>query len=615
MSSKKILAASLAAILAVGSVSAMAFADETPAASTAWPANDEFNWTISGKDAGDASTYTLKLDATMDNTTAKIKAVYGNDNYAAEHLAVGLWEAFGDFNITDVKNASVDASFKVVYNYEAPLYVTDVKKTDQYISSSEYGMVPALKLSDGTVIYPRIDIVPAEETTPTTGTVAFKDWIKIEDGKQVVVTGTEITNITDQITMPTAGDFDGSADGKEAADVKGYVKALADELWTVKSEGAGKSGLATKEKEVKATVALDSVWKDASAYPGGSTTAGSWTAVAYGKTYGPVMLNTNLGLASGERVANPYDTQTNQGDKQDIKELKYNVKAEITVDRDTYAKYVEKTYSINGGNNYNWITGGWSNTANVFEVDNGALANTWGLALVANSRGDDGGNWGADYVYGAAIPDSLTAEPTKNEATKDLFIKRLAATGINFAEIVPPNVMKNLNNGGTITFYFDKTMDWSAYVTGVLQYWNSNNRIVLNAQSGYSLTDDKITFEIPAGLSWDDALNAYKPFNLDWDFRNNVQAENGTSIWIGENPSVNPYDGNIVAISFKANGAAASDDNSTSNDSNNGGDNSGNNGGNNGGNSGNPNTGIALAVAPVVLAAGAVATVVAKKRK
>lgn len=631
MSSKKILAASLAAMLAVGSVGAMAFADDV--AASAWPANDEFNWTISGKDAGKDGTYTIKLSTTENlGVSAGLYQVYGADNFAMKVVGVGLWQTLKDFDIQSLSNASVTANVKGKANYENNPRVTATENAAEYVMNGAYGTTPAVKNKDGDFIYPTFDVV---RTATTAGTITLK-WQKQVEGQYVdyaldddelagfkaalkKVDGTAASRVTGEVlfTAPlikdAAGNDTTNPRALEENDIIAAVKKVNEALWAVKNSNVcdgTNGGLATKEVTGKGSVNLNTTLTDTNKTPDAT---GPWSGTT-GKATAPANLNVAINLGTGEKLAKAEDIA---GGWMDLSEVNFEVKAEMVVSEATYNKYIDKKYSINGNGGYTW-TGGtahWDTNSNKFVWDTTTDA---GLALLVDQYSDYGG-WhysdNSNYIKAIAVRDNLTEEPKYDEKFKDLFIAKTGDTGINFAQIVPPNVMKNLNNGGTITFYFDKAMDWSAYETGWLQFWNSNNKITLNAQSGYSISDDKITFELPAGMSYDEALNAYKPFNLKWHFENNLQADEDNNIWANSNekPAIADYDGKIIAISFHANGAAVSDDNN----SNNSGSNSGSNGGNttNPGSTGNPNTGIALAVAPVVLAAGAVATVVAKKRK
>ena len=208
--------------------------------------------------------------------------------------------------------------------------------------------------------------------------------------------------------------------------------------------------------------------------------------------------------------------------------------------------------------------------------------------------------------------------------------------------ITKQKVFQNLNNGGTVTFTFDKEFRPQDAFNPYLIFRTSGGLVNPPIDLEYIATSDdnkSITFSFPAGLTWDDGTtNPFKNFRMSYNlgYYNTyaAQANAGAmarpvdaagndvlTAYAGDDyasyfhTAVNP--GHLVKITFKADGAAPSIDGGNNS---NGGDtsNSGNNGGNTtnpGSTSGNPNTGIALAVAPVVLAAGAVVTLVSKKRK
>lgn len=648
MSSKKILAASLAAMLAVSSASVMAFADD--AVASAWPANDEFNWTISGKDAGEDGTWTLNLKteagSTISTCAGTLKEVTGSGagDFKASKIGVGLWEAWADFDIVGMKNAKAEVTVKAKANYTTVPYVTAEFDTTKYELKDTYGSVPALVGKDGKKITAGLKVTESSGTT-----TAGKVEVVFIDEHGDVIPALSVANNATASTGATAM-FPGYADNTgEAAwedfangviyqvndtDAGGnYVQLTKANMSTALSrltaslnkisqskalEGEGANadattgGLAVKEVTATSSVAMTDNWRNTSTMP--NTTTANWDATD-GKTTGPNIVETKFSLGTGETLAKKVvDWNWNNGTWEGLADLKWTVTADLEVSDATYQKYIKDKYSVIGNEQYPWIGNGSTPTVTGWGTSQVTFVNGTKNGLAFLTEAYNGSSFETGTIEAIAIRDTVTKDPEYTSVKKDLFVADTGRAGINFAQIVPPNVMKNLNNGGTVTFYFNKAMDWSAYKTGVLQYWNSNNRIVLNAQSGYSISDDKITFEIPAGLSWDDALNAYKPFNLDWDFRNNMQADDYNTIFEDEKPVIADYDGKIVAISFHANGAAVSDDDN----SNNSGSNSGSNGGGsttNPGNTGNPNTGIALAVAPVVLAAGAVATVVAKKRK
>lgn len=203
------------------------------------------------------------------------------------------------------------------------------------------------------------------------------------------------------------------------------------------------------------------------------------------------------------------------------------------------------------------------------------------------------------------------------------------------------NVLKNLNNGGTVTFEFDKDIRpqdvFNPYII-----WSGNSgtpiNLPLTLTNTYSNGGKSLTLEFPDGLTWaSENTNFYNSFQMTFNL-------NYTNILNNTNPAMPPvgmttvdtadtaaknsffrdgkdatgadnYGAKLVKITFKAKGG---DNANVDNSGSTSGSTSGNNGGNTSGSkdpNGNPPTGIALAVAPVVLAAGAVVAISASKKR
>lgn len=187
-----------------------------------------------------------------------------------------------------------------------------------------------------------------------------------------------------------------------------------------------------------------------------------------------------------------------------------------------------------------------------------------------------------------------------------------------------PTRLKNLNNGGTVTFELDKSIGDQQFASAEI-VWRSAAGIVnipLASDFAFGEGGKTITCKMPAGLSYNQTLNQYNSFVFEWKV---------TTQWVDEiDPSVKDSDGNkpkIVKITFAADknapatvdpnnsgngGLVESDPSSTPAPSSTP---STNNSGNSGNSEKNPGTGVAVAVAPVVLATAAAAVVISKKRK
>ena len=622
MSSKKILAASMAAILATGTIAAVASAENT-----------DYEWTISGEGLG-AEVYVdpvdlkvktsvsgTSLNALFGDTTTGSKAgadIDGKDEtknkYNKVHL--GIWEAFDDFDITAFRSGTITATVAGKgIEYTNELFVTKSSQGGEvtYATLASKAYLP--KLKDGAQLIVQLDSAgdgdsydPTEEDDYTAGTSIFMITGVLKDGKATdLATPVKLhksasadTKIADAWAALKAMDaaalfadtdmelFDGNVDTYSTT-----------KLPTTAAEAAG-------EVDVTATAskAITPAWKDVkSAKTGGGLTGfpvfGGDNADKLGKATDPVELELAFGTGDALKLTKLDNTKSS-----------VEVELDITVSGDTFGTYVAEQYAVNGApGKWDFKTGTFNASAGSFQADipiddAGNLSNQFGLVLVGNYVGASSG-------INVVLPANLAEDPGATPKKGDLQIADNGFAVVDFAKLISPAVMKNLNNGGTVTFKFDKSFSLAGWKHGYVMYFNGAKTIPLASDFGYNVSGNEITFTIPEGLTYDDgSLNSFKPFILQWKFENN-EIDSG-SIWApGNTPDDDGYDGKIVAITFKANGAP---DAPSVGD----GENSGNNGGNTsnpGSTSGNPNTGIALAVAPIVLAAGAVVTIASKKRK
>lgn len=197
--------------------------------------------------------------------------------------------------------------------------------------------------------------------------------------------------------------------------------------------------------------------------------------------------------------------------------------------------------------------------------------------------------------------------------------------------ITTQKVFANLNNGGTVTFTFDQEFRSQDTFNPYLLFRTFGgivNPPVALEPVAISADNKSITFKYPDGLTWDDGTtNPFKNFTMGYclGYTNSLAAQansgayNPAGVYTGDayrsyfNRANDADSGHLIKITFKANGSADAPSVDPGNSGNSG--NQGGNTSNPGSTSGNPNTGIALAVAPVVLAAGAVVTLASKKRK
>lgn len=654
MSSKKIFAASLAAILATGSVAAVALA-EAPADSAA--ANDEYTVVIDGLGAGKAFTdsATLKVSTGIwASEFAADKAAIDDANGDVSKLGIskvqaGIWEAYSKFNITSTASATMGlntSGFAQQYANDMIVQKT-VDSTTGEVGTKAYPISTYLpKIKDGKKLV-------LEVTLATAGEVAIGDTLEITGVLDTDGTITAITPVT--VATAEAGDA-----GNKADDVNNFINKLAKmkqadiNTLLLGADAAvatdnGQTSLAAQYKTALgveaaplvtvsaecAAVSLGTTWKNATNKPAG---AGWVTEPTSGKgmTLGPVTFEPKFeGLGDTLKLVS-------------VNGAWFQFDAEFTVDGATYDNYVDGKYSVSGAA-ADWDASQWNTSSGQFK--DGA---NFGLAVVASSdiaagAGVAANNGGysstgtGSYPYAngkgwiaGVLDDELTEDPAVTTKNKDLYITENGSLNLSYYGVVNPNVLKNLNNGGTVTFTLDKDLD-KATLYGAVEYLGADGWHIINADDSYAVSGNEITFNFPAGLTYHENLkDKWHPFSMAWDLSVRDNGSFGGSIW--ENPGdaagSSSFDGKIVKMTFKANTEAPVADDPTSDptgddptsdpsiinpgdENSNGGDTS-NNGGdtNNGGNTGgNPNTGIALAIAPAILAAGAAATIVAKKRK
>ena len=613
MSSKKIFAASLAAILATGAVASYAVADD-------------YEITIDGTAAGAEYTESAKITIStgiwtqaFDADTAALVAADGDwSKLGFTEIKAGLWEAFKDFEITSTNGATLSVN---VRGY-AQKFANDqlVERTlnqgvESWSKVTTVGYLPLLK--DGAqLVVTFSDLGGAKDGSATTG-----DTIKVTHIKK----GDVVAPVTTELTLITQSD-----ETTEKA-LWDKVKALKeDELQTLGLTNAwftaeGLEIADNVEIHAEDSQTLGTTWKDAENRPGFAALGGPYVDLkGEGKTLGPVTLKPAFsGLGNELRLVN-------------VDGAWFHLYGEFGVTGNTYDKYIADNYVVDGAAG-SWDATHWSNTGSSFYDD---LSDTYGLGIIASSTRDKNGTNGG-YAqspksgWEAAVPAEviLAKEPEVVKKKADLLIAKAGQIDLSYYGVVNPNVLKNLNNGGTVTFTLDKDVS-NATVYGAVRYLGSDGWHIIDADDSYTVSGKTITFSFPSGLTYHENLkDKWHPFLMQWQFRINdwglggIGGEGnfngfagGNAIWDSTTggPSVDSFDGNIVSITFKANKEGS--DSPSIEDPNNSG--SGNNSGNNSGNtsnpgstSGNPNTGIALAVAPVVLAAGAVVTLVSKKRK
>ncbi len=591
MSSKKLMAAAMASIMAVGSMSVVAFAEE-----------GVDTWTIDGTKAGD-KTFTeaainpyfavslQDLPTSMTSNWATIKNNTKNeDNNYNKELNLAVWEAYKKYEFKDFKGGKAMLEMKgTAVEWVPAMVVANLDATNNLFKLVDTGsngvprvMVP--KLKDGAAIV-LTDLTGAKEgdITAQPTTVKYKIATKAE---------------VDAYAGTKATDADPGIAGAEVTmsdAIKIYANATTGDLVFGASDAATDK-VSTKSVEGKQTVDIAASFRDAA----GSTTAPENTE--WGKQTPTVQFNPSFeGLSDSVRL------QTI-----DMEKSKITVDISGTVSGDTWTKYYLDTnkkplWTITGTKDYTWT---WETSAP--GQFGGATGDANGLQLLVGYAGQTG--------YASAVPRTFKANPDVKEDNLDLTIplrNDIFSTGswLGFGDIVPPDMLKALNDGGTIEFEFSRELKGTEYFTGVMMFGIANGAVANNFSIEPTYGNGKTaTVEIPAGLTYyKDEKNPWQSVGLGWNFAIQKLGQGifGETDATGTDKQVT--DVKIVKMTFKTKGATVDGDNSGS------GNNSGNNGGNNtSGNkdpNGNPPTGIALAVAPVVLAAGAVIAVSASKKR
>lgn len=238
------------------------------------------------------------------------------------------------------------------------------------------------------------------------------------------------------------------------------------------------------------------------------------------------------------------------------------------------------------------------------------------------------------------LTQDATVEYDEKSTTTQEALPWIAFFPITFGENATPEQLRNLNKGGTVTFKFDKALPAGTFVSGFMVFIGSNN-IPITVKVNTAEAGDSLTLEMPAGLTYAaDNSNQYIPFTAYWHL-NPTHTSGGLGIvgWDEKgNPTTTTVPGQdttanvkLVSVTFEAKGGSSSgnqgglveddknkpstgDDNKTpsNSDDNKTPSNSTNNGGDS---NKNPSTGVAMAVAPVALAAAAAFVVISKKRK
>lgn len=343
-----------------------------------------------------------------------------------------------------------------------------------------------------------------------------------------------------------------------------------------------------------------------------------------------------------------------------LEDLLYNkssVKVDFTVSMPEYA-YYGMIHGTEAGDYYwDWDDKCWKDPAgnkvtNFKDILNGGAAKD----AINDYFGIVGQSWGKDSnkVYGGV--NGIVEIGVKNVVAEDVHkVNPLAldrwywvALGYNST----PTRLKNMNNGGTIEFVFKNDVWGGSFlsVEAILRSGSGVAAVPLHSGFAFAESGKSVSMEFPAGLTGSGlGSGETNPFNsiyidyvikgtdaeYDWGAHGGrpVVGDDPTK-WGGDyNNDPTQWGNELVQIVIHCNKEAPKDETSKPDSS------SSNSGGlvekpdstpststpststpstNNGGTSNNeknPGTGVAVAIAPVVLATAAAAVVISKKRK
>ncbi len=374
--------------------------------------------------------------------------------------------------------------------------------------------------------------------------------------------------------------------------------------FTAADAANGVKGNQAKDWTKELTIAKDTAWLDSKI-----------SATVNGFATSPVAANASFGASA-----------TNQ--LQSIDYGKSSVKMSFTVSMpaDMFRGMVTKI----SGNTWDWSGATW-NSALINEILNSqagkdTINNYFGIV------GESGTVSGGTFTSKGGVSSNNQTKVTKADYETTSSKKALPNWGkatIGLGINATPTRLKNLNNGGTITFEFNKDM-WNGVFADVeVIFRAASGQVKYPLATDYKWSEDgkSISVPLPAGLTYNEQLNSFNSFSMEYKVGvthsgDLVDLGNGDNIgqWWGNNPTF--WDANVTKITISANkeapkpddsnsgGLVSSDSTSTSTPSSSSNTNSGSNNGEK-----NPGTGVAVAVAPVVLAAAGAAVVISKKRK
>lgn len=626
MSSKKLIAAAMAAIMTVGTASAV----------TASATEGVDTWTIDGTGAGSKVVDEAKVTPyfaialkdlgpagnSMFQTSGIKNKTKDDGNTYNKELGLALWTP----DDTNYKFKSFDggnATLRLVATAAEYVELQVVTRTGP--SNSSAGNPVSLSL---------VNI--SSSTTNANKNVLYVP--KLKNGYQFAIDANEVANITDwedysknaaQIKIVKTADYgsslkteDGSEPSEPAATVdkaamssfkvlkatsgtnEGKYMAAATVADAATANAAAAVSTVTLTKDETQTIA--SGVRDAGIQSGATNIMGTSKA---GKQTSTVQFTPAFGDKIGATV---------RLEEFDLAKSSVTIDVSGTVTGDTWNNYYKNKWALQGSKDWTWT---WMTDPGEF---NGSLNPAYGLALLVGQSG----------VLGqvAQTPKTFKSNPDLTESNPDYIIPRTLnwtplngsnTTTLSFGNLVPPAVLKALNDGGTITFEFTRELKGNEFFSGVMMFGMNNGTYANSVSVSPTYGNGKTaTIEIPAGLTYyKDEKNPWQSVGIGWSFdfqklgggifQQEAADDNMTDKDIPSYISDKTKGVDIVKMTFAAKGASVGTTSGST--TSNGGNTSGS--GNSGNKTDNPGTGVALAIAPAVLAAGAFVVVASKKRK
>lgn len=226
----------------------------------------------------------------------------------------------------------------------------------------------------------------------------------------------------------------------------------------------------------------------------------------------------------------------------------------------------------------------------------------------------------ADGAEFAKLATSWKISKVDPKTTPSLgFVRKLSISGDTVTDHTDEWSRADLRafvNGGKIEFKFNRPITGKEWIDGVIRFDNQNKQNAV-IKTDYTEGSDTLTVDFPVNFTYSVNTNEYPAVDMTWEFDlkdddtlDDLELISVTFTANDKAPDNSGNNGGLVEDDKDKNDSTSKDDtNSASKPTDN------TNSGSNKGDNANPSTGVAMAVAPVALAAVAAAVVISKKRK